>query len=164
MTSKKSFLAAYDKCAESLLRHVYFRVSDEAVAEDILQETMLRVWRSVCAGEAIKNFRAYFYRVAHNLVIDHYRGRKEVSFEEILEGGEQFATKEKDALNLLADKDLAAAALKELDEETRTIVMWRFIDGLAVKEISEILGKTTGNISVIIHRGLKKLREKMKNV
>ena len=161
---KKRFLAAYDKYAENLLRHVYFRVSREDLAEDITQETFLRLWRCVLVGDDIKNFKAFLYRIAHNLIIDYYRRHKTASLEETVETEGEFIVEEKNAFEIICDKEMAACALRELDTETRQIIMWRFIDELSVTEIAEITKKTANNISVIIHRGLKKMREKMKNV
>jgi len=165
MTIKDKFLAAYDKYAEGLLRHIYLRVSNQEVAEDLLQDVVLRAWRYIAEGEEITNLKAFFYQIAHNLIIDYYRRQKsDVSLEETIEAGEQFVSEEKDALAELCDKETIAACLKELDTETRQIIIWRYIDDLSIKEISEIINKTPNNISVIIHRGLKKLREKMKHV
>ena len=63
MKIEDKFLTAYDKYSEGLLRHIFFRVSDEPVAEDLTQETFMRAWKYIASGEEeIANFKAFFYR------------------------------------------------------------------------------------------------------
>ncbi|OGI62240.1 hypothetical protein A2645_01430 [Candidatus Nomurabacteria bacterium RIFCSPHIGHO2_01_FULL_39_9] len=157
------FLAAYDKYSKNILRHIYFRVSDEKVAEDLTAEVFLKAWRYIANGEEVLNFKAFLYRIANNLIIDFYRTRKENLSLEALEEDNEIAIEEKNVFQSICDEDLTACALKELDTETRQIIMFRYIDDLSVKEISEVTNKTTNNISVIIHRGLKKLKEIINN-
>ena len=65
----------------SRLAFIRGRVSDETEAEDILQEVFLRVHTGLCCREAVGNLESWIYRVSRNLVIDHYRRRRQ--FEEL---------------------------------------------------------------------------------
>ena len=66
----------YDSYAPQVYAYVYRRVSDPEVAEDLTGEVFVRVVMALHAGRTWHtSFRAWLYRVAHNLVVDHYRRR-----------------------------------------------------------------------------------------
>lgn len=165
---EEEFLRAYDNYASMILRHIYFRVSDKSLAEDLTQETFFKAWRAIISNDYKKksSFKSFLYKIANNLVIDYYRqkSKKYISLEEIEEKSMAYEARQKDEINAAFDKKMIERYLSELDENERQILLYRYVDDLKVKEISEITGKTPNNISVIIHRALKKLREKMKNV
>lgn len=161
---EEQFIDAYDKYSAAILRHIFFRVSDEILAQDITQDTFFKAWRSITGGEKqIENFKSFLYRIANNLIIDHYRRKPRVPF----------------ALDDVKDSDLAEDApqekevehkmklsivekhLENLDDDCKQIILYRYVDDFSVKEISAITGKTPNNISVIIHRGLKTLKNQI---
>ncbi len=165
MRIEEKFLSAYDQYAPAILRHVCFRVSDRRTAEDIVQETFMKAWRCAAAEKEIGNLRAFFYKIADNLIIDHYRrkSRSFVSLEEISEEPSQEAEQEKRAEKSLLGR-LIEKHLSQIDDERRKIVLYRYVDGLSAKEISALTGKAPGHINVIIHREIKTLKEKFRHV
>ena len=173
MRIEEEFLSAYDKYSANILKHIYFRVSDQKLAEDMTQEVFLKTWDYIKTGEVkeIKYLKAFLYRVATNLVIDHYRGKskKLVSIEAASEEGIEFneisevATQEKET-DFSLDREIMEKYLLELKDEYRQILIYRYIDDLEIGEISKITGKSLIGVRVLIHRALKKLKGKMKNV
>lgn len=165
MTLEEKFLSAYDECAPAILRHVSFRVSDRKTAEDIAQETFLKAWRYAAAGKEIENMRAFFYKIADNLIIDHYRQkpRAAISLEEISERPSEEAGPEKRAEKSLLGQ-LIETHLSQIDDERRKIILYRYVDGLSAKEIGRLTGKAPGHVNVIIHREIKALKEKLCHV
>src|SRR3989344_6105879 len=83
----EEFLRAYDKYADAIFRHCYFRLSDRELAQDTAQETFTRTWKYIADGGDVKNIRAFLYREAHNLIIDEWKRKKAVSLEELAENG-----------------------------------------------------------------------------
>ncbi len=161
------FLAAYDNCAGRIFRHIWFRVSHKTVAQDLTSETFFRAWQFLRQGNQIKNFKSFFYRVAQNLIIDYYRqkGKECLSLETVID----FRLPGDEAPP--ADRIDQAMALKqvlkhlaELPEGYQQILTYRYLDDLSISNIKEITGKSAVNIYVIIHRGLKMLKEKSKSI
>jgi RNA polymerase sigma-70 factor (ECF subfamily) len=158
------FLAAYDAYAASILRHASFRVSDRKTAEDITSETFMRAWDFVRKDNNVENFKGFLYKIADNLIVDHYRakGNAHVSIDVIPEA------KLADQTDLPADmgRRLSIESMKELlqslPEGHRDILVYRYIDELEISKIRELTGKSAANIYVVIHRALKVLREKLK--
>ena len=67
------FGEAYDLYADAIYRHCFFRVYSKERAEELTQETFLKLWQYMNDGNEIENIRALAYRIATNLVIDDKR-------------------------------------------------------------------------------------------
>jgi len=161
MSTEQAFTSAYDQYSESILRHIYFRVSNHSKAEDLTQETFFKAWRYIANGEKVANLKAFFYQVANNLVIDYYRVKhKEIApLENISEADVALRPDEDDKIDQTIDRELIKKSLTELSDDYRQVLLLRYIDDLSVKEIAKITDKTTSNVSVMIHRGLKILKK-----
>lgn len=164
---EKIFLSAYGDYAAKILRHIYFRVNNKSLSEDLTSETFMKAWNYLREGNEVKNLKGFLYKIADNLIIDYYREKSQrgISLDDIKETPDW--NKSPSAIETF-DKDADIALVKkylnELPNDYKRILIHRFIDDLSIKEIKEITGKSTANIYVMIHRGLKILREKIKNV
>jgi len=137
------------------------------IKEDLTSETFMKVWNYLAVGNEVKNLKGFLYKIADNLIIDYYREKshKEISLDDVKE------TPDWDKTPLTAenfDKDINISLVKkhlnELPNDYKQILIHRFIDDLSIKEIKEITGKSMTNVYVMIHRGLKMLKGKIKNV
>lgn len=159
MKTEKAFLELYDELAEPLFRHCYFRVSSREVAEDLVQESFMRMWNYVSEGKAVDNPRAFLYRVAGNLVIDHYRKKKETSLDTLAdEGFDPVGTGAQEILDH-ADGAYATTLLEQLEPHAREVLVLRYVNGLSIGEIAEIIGESDNTVSVRIHRAIEKLKK-----
>lgn len=159
MDTEEQFLKAFDDYADALFKHCFFRVSDRDTAKDIVQDTFTRAWDHVRDGKEVRDYRAFLYRIANNLVVDFYRKKKAISLEEI-------SDKEKNTLfyderktrEIEGDARRILSEIQKLPEEEQKVVTMRYVDELSSKEIAAILGESENVVSVRIHRGVKKLR------
>lgn len=164
MEVKEKFLAAYDRYAAGIFRHIFFRVSDRNLAEDLTQETFFKTWRHIAEkGEEIKNFKTFLYVIANNLIIDYYRRKekKPLALDDIKENEIASYPAQPIEAEKTLQKNLIRKYLSELENNYRQALLYHYVDELSVKEISEIVGKTPNNVRVIIHRGLKALKSKI---
>jgi RNA polymerase sigma-70 factor (ECF subfamily) len=105
------------------------------------------------------------FRIAHNLLIDHYRqesGHMMLPFEEAENAGEE----EIDPASLIEQKltmEHAYRALSELELFQRDVLVLRFLSGLSLKETALALGKTEDAIKALQRRGLAALRLSLDN-
>ena len=156
---EKSFLDLYESCSDAVFRHCYYRVHDRELAKDLAQEAFMRVWNALRQGTQIDNQKAFLFRTANNLIIDHYRKKKESSLDVLAEDGFDPAG---DDHEHVADAALAREALEavhELDESYRTIILMRYVSDLSIGEIAEAIGESENVVSVRIHRAIKKLQK-----
>ncbi len=163
MDSQKEaqFLDSYKEHTDSLFRYCYFKTLNRDEAKDMLQETFVKTWEYIRNGGEVVNMKAFLFRTAHNIVIDHYRKKKSVSLDDLFEQGFDRSTDTDTAQDLENQID-GAQALKLLDkipDSYREVIFMQYVQGLSVKEIAEVLGESPNNISVKIHRGLEKIKQ-----
>jgi RNA polymerase sigma-70 factor (ECF subfamily) len=162
------FLKAFDEYSDALFRHAFLRVSDRERAVDLVHDTFTKVWSYIREGYEIDSFRPFLYKVLNNKIIDEYRKRKEASLDAMLEaeGVDEgsFDGLSESSVEMLAatiDGRKAFEMLEELPDQYREVIIYRFVDQLGPREISELIEESENVISVRIHRGLKLLRQKI---
>lgn len=162
------FLRAFDEHADALFRHAQLRLSDRERAIELVHDAFTKAWGYLREGNEISSYRAFLYKVLHNLIIDEYRRRRETSLDAILEADgvdegmfvELRAGSLDEVVNAL-DARQALALVGELPDIYRESVILRFVDGLSPKEIGALIEESENVVSVRIHRGIKILREKI---
>lgn len=161
----------YDAYLPRLYRYCLKRVGNELDAEDLAEEVFLRVlrsigsfeWRPTAEGQRIP-FGAWLFRIAHNHVASHHRRasvRREVTG--LPDGlGETLPDAARGPLDVVELKSTVEEVfdlVRELPEAQREVVLLRFAAGLTVAETAEALGKRQGNVKVLQHKGVKRLKE-----
>lgn len=162
---KDAFIAAYDLYVDDIYRFVFFKVGGDEEAKDITSAVFLKVWDYLQSRnlDESKSLRALLYKTARNLVIDHYRRRREK--EERLEDdgfGDWLADENQNLekqMEVVSDLELVKENLARLKDEYREIILMKFIDELSFSEIADITGKSKGNVRVLSFRALQALRE-----
>lgn len=159
----EAFAQLYDACVERVYRYVYFRVTDDAAAEDLTSQVFLKAWENLDGYKPGGSpFIAWLYTIARNLVIDHYRTRKEtVPLEEVISevNNEERTPDEEveDRFDLQALRD----ALQFLTEEQQQVLVLKFIAGLPNRNIAKMMNKREGAVRALQMRGLQTLARYM---
>jgi RNA polymerase sigma-70 factor (ECF subfamily) len=151
---------------------------NRADAEDLVQETYLKAYRSFGSFTEGTNLRAWLYRILTNTYINNYRAaqrRPETTDVEDVEdlylykrlagagGSEPGRSAEDEALDRFTDEDVKAA-LESLPESFRMAVLLADVEGFSYKEISEITDVPIGTVMSRIHRGRKALQKALHDV
>ena len=153
-----AFSRLYDDCVERIYRYIYFRVTDEEVAEDLTSQVFLKAWENLdrCKSTGAP-FIAWLYTIARNTVIDHYRTRKNtVALEEAYSLASDDPSPDQQ-IELQFETEALREALKELTEDQQQVVVLKFIAGLSTDEIAEQLGKRAGAVRALQMRALQAL-------
>lgn len=158
MSQKKEFGKIYDKHVEEIYRFVYLKVSSRETAEDITSETFRKGWKRF-KKSPMDNPRAYLYKVARNLVIDHYRTQKEHVSPEDIQLKEESNLEE--SLSLDDDLQEVKEAMESLKDNYQNIIILRYLEELSISETAKILDKSEGAIRVTTHRALEALKEEL---
>lgn len=157
-----AFTEVYRDYAPRIWRHAYYRTSSRETADDIMGETFLKAWEFIrLRADEVIHLRAFLYRIANNLVIDHYRARAHaaVRMEEDLERTLGYDARLAELVDERTRSEQLRRALGRLPTESRDLLVMRFLDELPVGEIAETLGKNRDATYVSIHRAVKKLKE-----
>ena len=156
---REKLAGIYDRYHQPIYSYVYRQVSDVETASDLTAEVFSRLLR-VAQGDGFpeQQVRAWLYRTAHNLVIDHYRRqahRQHLSLEEeLVEGGEDPAG----VVERRASAAQVRAALQHLTSAQQQVIVLKFLQGLSNQEVAEILHRSVGAIKLLQHRALAALQ------
>jgi len=158
----EAFGVLYDRHVSAVYRYVFYRVRNEAEAEDVTSEVFMRALRAIPKYEPRQAFLAWLYRIARNAVIDRSRrraARQQVTFEDALSHPNADLVVNPDA-GLLAGSDAAAVrrAMQQLTPLQQEILVLRYVEGLDTRAISKLVGKRDGTIRGIEFRALSALR------
>ena len=165
-TDDERWRGAYEAERPALLGFLKRRLRDDALAEDLVQETFVRALRSGRAGEAPERLRAYLYAIAQNLVRDHWRlgprGRH-LPLPETWDGegpieieDARVESPEAGARRRALSRRLGAA-LAELPERYRTAFRMAAIDQYSYREIGAATGWSLDQVRVNVHRARRRL-------
>ena len=147
-----------------------------ADAEDLVQETYIKAFQAFDSFTQGTNLKAWMYRIMTNLYITNYRKAQrrptQTSAEEITDyqllssashESQGLESAEVEALKKLPTSEISEA-LNAVSEDYRMVVYYADVEGLAYKEIAEIMGVPLGTVMSRLHRGRKKLRDALKDV
>jgi RNA polymerase sigma-70 factor (ECF subfamily) len=150
--------ALYDEFADQIFRFLSWHTGDSLLAEDLTSEVFIRAWKHREKLQA-EQIRAWLYRVARNLTIDHYRRIHDKTLDESYDPVSDYDL-HAEAEKREADTRLHEA-LAKLPDEHRTIIILRFFARLPAREVAVIIGKTEGNIRILQYRALKQLKREL---
>ena len=161
---KKKFAKIYDKLVDKIYRFVFLKVGSEEVAEDLTAQVFAKGWERFSTGEDIRNPSAYLYQMARAEIANHFRQNskfKLVSAETNQLADPQPGIEERQQGQ--SEIEALRTCLAKLNDDYQNVLIWRYLDGYSNKEIARMLEKSEGAVRVMLHRGLKELRQKMEN-
>lgn len=162
-----AFAKVYDALIDQIYRYVFYRVKDEE-AEDIVENVFLKVWENIRKYKDAKgkSFSAWVFRIAHNLVVDHYRAAKDRNFDE-LDSNMPDHNREHNPIKTTEntiDQNVLKIALDKLKSPYREVIIYKFINELSNAEIAEILDKNEGSLRVLQFRALQMLKNELEEM
>jgi len=149
------FIKGEQSCFEQIIKrhknkvfaYISLYIRDQALAEDLYQDTFMKVIQSVKAGKYYDNgkFISWVMRIAHNLIIDHFRRVKQMNtisnddYESDLFNSKKLAESnvEEDMIKRQIQKDVRKM-ISQLPDDQREVVILRHYSGLSFKEIADI--------------------------
>lgn len=164
----EQFSRIYDQYIDKIYRFVYLKVNSQEIAEDITSKVFLKGFEAYQAKFEIRNSKfeiknvgAFLYQIARNAVVDHYRAQgraKTVSIDaspEIADSG----TNAQDKAILRADMAVIKKGIQKLKKEHQDIIIWHYLEDMPISDIAKLLDKPAGTVRVMLHRGLKDLKD-----
>lgn len=151
----------YDRYEARIFSYVYRRTGDDLLAEDLTAQVFVKMLQAIRERRAWhSSFSGWLYRIAHNVVIDHYRQRDkqtQVSLDDTLE----IVSEDDDPANttemrLTAEK--VRFAMRQLTDEQAEVLSLRFLEGYSILEAATMMNKTEGAIKALQYRAVATLR------
>ena len=159
---QEQFSNIYDQYIDKIYRFVYLKVNSQEIAEDITSRVFTRGWEAFQGSqEDIKNPGAFLYQIARNAVVDHYRSKGRINVVSV-----EFSPEIADPNTGIYEKAVLSAdisnlknAIQKLRQEYQDVIIWHYLDDMPIASIAELLGKPAGTVRVMLHRGIKDLKD-----
>ena len=164
MDLEQDVVQVYEMLRTPVYQYVAATFGDPAEAEDMAQETFLRLYVYLASGKTIAGdrLRSWIFRVAHNLAVDRTRGTKfiqELAFEEYRAAVLQVPDGGRDPEETLLDRERFSAVrngLALLSAQERRRLHLR-AEGFSYREIAEILNITSSSVAEFLRRAMRKM-------
>jgi RNA polymerase sigma-70 factor (ECF subfamily) len=171
----RELIRRYERPVFSL---VFRMVRDRTLAEDLAQETFIKVLNNIDRYVPEFKFSSWLFKIANNLAIDHLRRRQlptismhgapdATSASRIEATAFDIASDGESALDELEARELGTAiekAIASLRPEYRSCIMLRHVEGRSYEEIAATLDLPLGTVKTYIHRARHELRKALEDV
>lgn len=163
---REAFGVLYDACKDRVYSIAFYFSGDENSAKDIVQETFLKIFNTICQFRGDANFSTWLYRLIVNACIDEQRRRKR--FVQLLDtpanrNVAQAASSEESYMQQRVT-DLVKSAIATLRPALRVPILLRYMEGLSYNEIAEVLGCSSGTVGSRLNRAHKILAHKLRHL
>jgi len=166
-----AFFQLYRRFSRSLYSVAYNMLGNHEDADEVLQETFIRVFKHVSRLRSPEAFTAWIYQITVNLCMDYRRVRSRVKTQP-LEGDEEhhsyfeLATSKwvRNPHQVLENKELLShisEAIAALPEQQKAVVIMHEVEGMSKKMISEVLKCSLVTVRTNLHHARRKLRKKL---
>lgn len=164
--SKKGDSAAFGELYDAYIRYIYnfifYKVHHKETAEDLTSQTFFNALRNITSADPEKSFLSWLYKIAQNIVIDHYRKWQRTDSKRTdIDDSWDIAD---DSTDIIGDVETAREIAKvkkylsSLSSAERDVVIMRVWQELSYKEIAEITGRSEASCKMTYSRSIKKLR------
>lgn len=156
---RAAFGALYRRYLDRVYGYAFYLLGDHHDAEDATERTFLAALDAIGRfRDEGATFRSWLFRIAHNQVANALRSRSRRRTSPLDGVADPIAdadpARDADAAH---DARRVRAALAELSEDRRQVVVLRFVNGLSAREIGAVLGRSEGAVRVLQHRALREL-------
>src|SRR3954454_19095376 len=156
---QSAFAELYNTYVDKIYKYVYYKVGNAPDAEDLCEQVFLKAWEAIgrykwCGYP----FSSWLYKLAHNLVVDHYRTRRDpMPLNDLLYTSLEPADPE-NAMHAAVEAEEIGQAVAQLTDEQRQVINLKFVEGYSNFEIAEMLNKKEGAIRALQYRALRSLQ------
>ncbi|MEA3449282.1 MAG: RNA polymerase sigma factor [Bacteroidota bacterium] len=158
MTTKE-YNDSVEEYADNVFRFILSNLKDEDLSRDIVQDTYERLWMNHEKVDA-KKVRSYLFTTAHNRMIDMIRKAKHT--QQTDETPDMTSPYHDDQYSDVSE--VLEAALNELNETQRSVLLLRDYESYSYKAIAEITGLTESQVKVYIYRARSAMKEKIGSI
>lgn len=155
---EKAYIQIVEQYGNKLLRTCYLLLNDKEEAEDVVQETFIKVFKKINTFREDSEFYTWVYKIALNLSKDKLRRRKDY-----IELHDEFAGQEdlNFEIEKSIDRELLKNELNKINSIYKEILVLFYFEEFSIKEISRLLSEKEGTVKSRLSRGRNILKEKL---
>lgn len=162
-----------DLYKDKLFHLAYRMMNNRQEAEDVVQESFLRVYKHLDRYDENQKFSTWIYRIATNLCIDRLRKRRQIysldaasTEHDGLDGYSMMPSDERtpeSELILSETQRIIREAIDTLPAKYKSVMVLRYLQDMSLQEISEVLDMPVTTVKTRVHRGREYMRKKLEN-
>lgn len=153
--NRVAFAQLYDRYVTKIFRYIYYKVGSQSEAEDLTGQVFLKAWEAIGRYQCTERpFAAWLYRIAHNLIVDYFRTKRDTSSLDELAVVDLPGSDLDDIVDRHLTADTLRHALRHLTHDQQQVIILRFLEGYNTTEVAQILGKQPGAVRTLQHRAL----------
>lgn len=156
----QEFGALYDRHFQQIYRFVYSRVREQTAAEDVTSEVFMKALKAIPRYQDTgRPFAAWLYQIAVNAIADRYRmQRPSQPLEDFHDLAVMGPPLEEEAVHH-DEMQRIWFLIEQLPAQQRTALILKFQEDMKIEDIAVAMGKSSGAVKLLIHRGVSKLRQ-----
>jgi RNA polymerase sigma-70 factor (ECF subfamily) len=164
-TGEAAFAELIAEHFDAIYRYAYRYAREAAAAEDIVQETFIKAWKSSGTFKKDMPVLPWLFRIAHNTAIDYLRKKKPLMFSHLNDGDgieETLVDVSTDIMETSIareEKETLTNAIEHLPAHYREVLLLRAEEMLSFEEISTVVGKPLNTVKSLYRRGLALLHK-----
>lgn len=155
----KAFAELYNAYVEKIYKYIYYKVGNTQDAEDLCEHVFMKAWEAI--GHYTWNgypFSSWLYKLAHNLVVDYYRTRRDTTPLNTIIATPSEPADPHNAFHQTLDADELLGAMVKLTAEQRQVIALKFIEGYENAEIAVMMDRKESAIRALQYRALHSLQ------
>ncbi|NPV60541.1 MAG: RNA polymerase sigma factor [Actinobacteria bacterium] len=162
---REAFAELYRALIDPVFRYLYWNTGSREDAEDLAEDVFLKALLSMGTFDPRRGqLKAWIFRIAHNLLVDHQRKRSRRRTTELDEEVEDVAK----PAPLQIEDEKRAEALREclaaLPSTQRQVITMKYFAGMGNSEVAKALGRSEGAVNALQHRALRRLGETLRDL
>lgn len=160
--SQEAFTTLTSRCYPALCRHATYMVRDSDIAEDIVQEALIKAYLHIRRYDPERSFSTWVYKIATNCALDHLRKKKDRSLDDLEEvPAEEINTliEQEDAAVRIEQIATLKKAIAGLPSHYQAVINLYYWEEKSYDEIAAIMQKPLGTIKVWLYRAKRQLKE-----
>ena len=153
-----AFMELINENKEQIYRTAYAYVKDEAMALDIVQETVCKAYLNIHNLKKSMYFKTWLMKIAINVSTDFYKKRNKVIYLD----QEQLLNKADTPIYNEHEKFYLLDMIDKMDDKYKEVIILKYFNDMTISDISEVLNMPLGTIKTYLNKGLTFLRKYMK--
>lgn len=163
---ERAIAEIYTRYEGKIYAFLYRRVGEQSLAEDLTAQVFLKMLEAIRSGHTWRtSFSGWLYRIAHNLLVDHYRECAKQRYV-TLDEAPLLVTGQHNPVRIAERRleiDRLRAAVRRLTDDQALVISLRFIERCSINDIAQMLDKSEGAVKALQHRALATLYQLLEN-
>jgi len=155
--NEEAFIGLYQEFLPFVYQFIYYRVGNKEEAEDLTQETFIKILESLKSYRGEAKIKSWFYGIARHVIADYFRKIYKADVVPFLDDLELI--KKEEFENEEEHSKIIGQILKQLPENYRQVLELRFLKNYSIRETAQKLKISENNVKVLQFRAIKKAKD-----